>query len=308
MSETTGTPPTTPAGSVPRSSAEEQALKPTDITLAGGGTPPGGGHNSGGDDGGGDDDEEGMVKMSFLEHLEELRSRIMRAIIAVVVGFGACFWFAKPVYDLLVRPIEEAQRKLHQPVGMFYNHPTDAFNIYLQIGLVCGLFLASPYVLAQVWGFISPGLYKREKKYAVPFVVLCTALFLGGGAFGYFVAIPYALEFLLGLGGANLKPIIFAKEYFDLFTVIILGLGIIFEMPILILILSVLRIVSPRFLLKNFRYAVLVITIIAAIVTPTTDVMNMMVFEIPMLALYLLGVLFAWLVVRHRDKKKAASA
>jgi sec-independent protein translocase protein TatC len=297
---------TAPPGSVARDSARE-TLKPTSVELAGGGgggRPPNSGSGGGDDGGGGDDDEENMVKMSFLEHLEELRRRLINAIIAVAVGMGICLFFSEFLYNALSRPILDAMRELKIPPTMYFSHPSDAFDIYLQIGLICGLFLASPFVMGQVWGFISPGLYQREKKYAMPFVTVCSGLFISGGAFGYFIAFPYALKFLLGLGNEHLQPMIMGKEYLDLMLVIILGLGITFELPILILILSLLHVVTPKFLLDNFRYAVLIITIIAAVVTPTTDIMNMMVFEVPMLLLYLLGVFFAWLVVKNREKKK----
>ena len=230
---------TAPAGPVPGSVAREP-LTPASVELAGGGggrRPPGAG-SDGGDDGGGDDEEEHMVKMSFLEHLEELRRRIINCLIAIAAGFGVCFWFSEFLFQQLSRPIIEAQHRLKLPETMFFSHPADAFDIYLQIGLVCGLFLASPFVMGQLWGFISPGLYQREKKWAMPFVTVCSSLFIAGGAFGYFIAFPYALEFLLGLGNEHLKPMIMGKEYLDLLTVIIIGLGIIFEMPILILILS----------------------------------------------------------------------
>ena len=319
MSETTGTPPETVARS---KASDSEPLKPTSIELAGGGAtpPPPNSGSGGGDGGGGDDDEESMTKMSFLEHLEELRSRIMRSLIAVAIGFCLCFGFSEKIYEQLTKPILEAQHKVNEqrvkdhippipfPDTLFYSHPTDGFNIQLKIALVMGLFLVAPYVLAQLWGFISPGLYKREKKYAVPFVVVCSTLFLAGGAFGYFIAFPYALEFLLGIGGKNLTPMIMAKEYLDIFTTLIIGLGLIFEMPILILLLSLLHVVTPQFLLRNFRYAVLVITIVAAVVTPTTDVMNMLVFMVPMIALYFLGVMFAWLVVRNREQRNRAEA
>lgn len=332
MSEPNGPPyAAPPAGSVPRSPAESvaasesenqelqatvtadttvstPALTPTSVEVGGGGggtnrRPPG----FGGDDGGGGSggEEEEMAKMSFLDHLVELRQRLINSLIAVAVGFFACFWFAQDIFGYLARPIYEAQRSLHLPEQMIYLHPTDAFNIYLQIGLVCGLFLVFPYVMGQVWGFISPGLYKREKKYALPFVFVCTLLFLAGASFGYFIAFPFALKFLLGLGGPHFVPMIAAEEYLNLFTVLILGLGLIFEMPILILVLTALHIVTPKFLLDNFRYAILVITILAAVITPTTDIPNMMLFAIPMVGLYLLGVLFSKIVVSRREKHKA---
>jgi len=284
-------------------------LSPTSVEVGGGGSsrrPPGFG--GGGDDGsGGGGEEEEMAKMSFLDHLVELRQRLIRCLIAVAVGFFACFGYAEEILDYLSRPAYAALRSHNQPEKLIYLHPTDIFNVYLQIGLVCGLFLVFPYVVAQVWGFISPGLYKREKKYAIPFVLVCTALFLTGAAFGYFIAFPFALKFLLGLGGPHVLPMIAVEEYLNLFTVLILGLGLVFQMPILILVLTALHIVTPKFLLDNFRYAILIITILAAVITPTTDIPNMMLFAIPMVALYLLGVLFSKIVVSRRDKHKKAA-
>ncbi len=283
-----------PPGAIPTARAEGGG---------GGGRPPA---PPSGDEGeGGEEDEEQMVKMSFLEHLEELRRRIIRSLIAVVVGFCACFWYSPKIYEYLAKPVTDVLRKMKMSDQLYFTHPADAFNVFLQIALVAGIFAASPYVLYQVWAFIAPGLYKNERRYAVPFVFFCSTLFIAGGLFGYLVAFPFALEFLLGMGGEHLKPWITAREYLDLFTTIILGLGIIFELPVLILFLSLLRIVSPGFLMRNFRYAVLIITIIAAVVTPTTDVTNLIIFTVPMLALYLLGVGIAWLVTRHRTKKEA---
>lgn len=255
--------------------------------------------------GGGDGEEpeeEGMAKMSFLEHLEELRRRIINSLLAVAVGFGVCFWFAQAIFDSLAKPVTDVLRKLNMPDKLYYTHPADAFNVYLQIALVAGLFLASPVVLYQLWAFISPGLYTRERRYAAPFVFVCSGLFIAGGLFGYLVAFPFALEFLLSMGGPHMTPWLTAKEYLDLFTTIILGLGIIFEMPVLILFLALLRVVTPGFLMRNFRYAVLIIAIIAAIVTPTTDITNLILFTVPMLALYLLGAGMAWLVTRRRER------
>jgi sec-independent protein translocase protein TatC len=283
-------------------------LSPTSVEAGGGGSsrrPPGFG---GGDDegGGGGGEEEEMAKMSFLDHLVELRQRLIRCLIAVAVGFFACFGFAEEILDYLSQPAYQALTSHHQEPKLVYLHPTDIFNIYLQIGLICGLILVLPYVAGQVWGFISPGLYKREKKYAVPFVLVVTGLFLTGAGFGYYIALPFALKFLLGLGGPHVLPMIAVEEYLSLFTVLILGLGCIFEMPILIVILTALHIVTPKFLLDNFRYAILIITILAAVITPTTDIPNMMLFAIPMVGLYLLGVLFSKLVIMRREKHKNA--
>lgn len=276
----------------------QQAAPPGD-----GGPPPDG--HSGDDDG--DEEEDHMAKMSFLEHLQELRDRIIRALIGVAAGCAVGLYFSDEIFAGISKPVSDVLRKMGLSDKLVFTAPGDAFNVYLQIGLVAGLFIASPWVLYQVWAFIAPGLYQKERKYAVPFIFFCSGLFMAGGAFAYFIAFPYALEFLLNMGGAHMTPFITAKEYLDLFTTIILGLGIVFEMPVLILFLALLGIVTPGFLLRNFRYAVLVITIIAALITPTTDVTNLVLFTVPMLGLYLLGTALAWLVWRGRRKREAGS-
>ena len=266
----------------------------------GGGPPP---DSPSGDDG--DEEEDHMAKMSFLEHLEELRNRIIRALMRVAVGCAVGLYFSEGIFAGVSKPVADVLRRMKLSDKLVFTHPADAFNVYLQLGLVAGLFLAAPWVIYQVWAFISPGLYQKERKYAVPFIFFCSSLFMAGGAFAYFIAFPYALEFLLNMGGAHMTPFITAKEYLDLFTTIILGLAIVFEMPVLILFLALVGIVTPGFLLRNFRYAVLVITIVAAIITPTTDVTNLVLFAVPMLGLYLLGTGLAWLVWRGRKKREA---
>lgn len=275
----------------------QQAAPPGD-----GGPPP---DSTSEDDG--DEEEEGMAKMSFLEHLQELRDRIIRALMGVAVGCAVGLYFSDEIFARVSQPVAGVLRKMGLSDKLVFTHPADAFNVYLQLGLVAGLFLASPWVLYQVWAFIAPGLYQKERRYAVPFIFFCSSLFMAGGAFAYFIAFPYALEFLLNMGGTHMTPFITAKEYLDLFTTIILGLGIVFEMPVLILFLALLGIVTPGFLLRNFRYAVLVITMVAALITPTTDVTNLVLFAVPMLGLYLLGTGLAWVVWRGRRKREAQS-
>jgi sec-independent protein translocase protein TatC len=181
----------------------------------------------------------------------------------------------------------------------------EQFNvIYIKLPLLVSVFVGSPWVLYQVWAFISPGLYKREKKWAVPFVVSTAGLFIAGGSFAYFVAFRYGLEFLLGIGrDANITPVVSINEYFDLFVNVTLGVGLVFEMPVIIFFLTLLRLASPRFLLRHSRYAILAITIIAAIVTPTPDIFNMMLFAVPMVALFFVGVFVSYLLVLKREGK-----
>jgi sec-independent protein translocase protein TatC len=163
----------------------------------------------------------------------------------------------------------------------------------------------SPWVLYQVWSFIAPGLYKRERRWAAPFVIISSMLFITGGLFAYFVAFRYGIEFLLGIGrDINIQPVVSVTEYFDLFVNVMLGVGLVFELPVLIFFLTLLRIASPGFLLRHSRYAILIIVVIAAIVTPTPDVFNLMMFAIPMSLLFFIGVFAGYILTLHREKRK----
>jgi len=250
-------------------------------------------------------EEEKMPTMGFLDHLEELRKRIIYSIVSVVVGAGACWGFRERIYGIMQKPIVEVLAKNKLPEKLVYLNPTDPFNLYIKIAALAGLFLTSPFVLYQVWMFISPGLYRREKRYVVPFLVSTIALFTLGGYFGYKIAYPLALNFLITFGH-QFQPTITITEYTQLFFSVVLGMGLIFEMPILVFFLAFLGIVSPEFMLRHFRYAVLIIFIIAAIITPTPDVFNMCVFASPMLGLYALSVAVAWLV--HPKQRAAREA
>jgi sec-independent protein translocase protein TatC len=254
-----------------------------------------------------DPETESMPTMGFLDHLEELRKRIVHSIVAVAIGFGACWWKVEKIYDVMQRPIMDVLTKHHLSDKLVYLNPTEPFNLYLKIAALAGLFLTSPYVLYQVWMFISPGLYRNEKRYVVPFMVSTITLFLCGGYFGYKIVYPRALDFLIGFG-AQFQPMITIGEYTQLFLSIVLGMGLIFEMPILVFFLAFMGIMSPRFMVKNFRYSILVIFIIAAIVTPTPDIVNMCVFAAPMLALYALSIGVAWLVHPEQRKKRQQAA
>lgn len=249
-----------------------------------------------------EDEKESMPTMGFLDHLEELRRRIIYSIISVAVGFCICWWKVEWIYDLMQRPIMDALKANGMAQKLVYLNPTEPFNLYLKIAALAGLFLTCPFVLYQVWMFISPGLYRKEKKYVVPFMVSTIALFMSGGYFGYRFVYPYALDFLIKFG-KQFQPMITINEYTSLFLSIILGMGLIFEMPILVFFLALMGIISAGFMWKNFRYSILVIFIIAAIVTPTTDILNMCIFAAPMIALYGISIGVAWLV---HPKQRAA--
>jgi sec-independent protein translocase protein TatC len=240
-------------------------------------------------------DPEPLPAMGFLDHLEELRRRIVYSIAAVAVGFFACWWKVEKIYDVMQRPIMDALRNNGLAEKLVYLNPTEPFNLYLKIAALAGLFLTSPFVLYQVWMFISPGLYRNEKRYVVPFMVSTIALFSAGGYFGFKIVYPAALNFLISFG-KQFQPMITIKEYTELFLSIILGMGLIFEMPILVFFLALMGIVTAGWMWKNFRYSILIIFIIAAIVTPTTDILNMCIFAAPMIALYALSIGIAYLV------------
>jgi|ERR1700723_1976421 sec-independent protein translocase protein TatC len=253
----------------------------------------------------GEAQSESLPAMGFLDHLEELRKRIVYSIIAVAVGFCACWWKVERIYDVMQRPIMEVLKANGLSEKLVYLNPTEPFNLYLKIAALAGLFLTSPFVLYQVWMFISPGLYRNEKRYVVPFMVSTIALFTSGGYFGFKIVYPRALEFLVHFG-RQFQPMITIGEYTSLFLSIVLGMGLIFEMPILIFFLALMGIVSAGFMWKNFRYSILVIFVIAAIVTPTPDIVNMCVFAAPMIALYVVSIGIAWLV--HPKQRQARQA
>jgi sec-independent protein translocase protein TatC len=255
------------------------------------------------------DDNEQMPAMGFLEHLEELRRRIIYSLIAVAVGFFACWGYAEKIYGIMQQPIMEALQRNGLSQKLVYLNPTEPFNMYLKIAFLAGLFVTSPFVLYQVWAFIAPGLYRNEKRYVTPFMFSTVTLFIAGGYFGYKLVYPQALEFLIGYG-KQFQPMITIGEYTDLFLVIIIGMGVIFELPILVFFLSLMGIITAGWMWRNLRYSILVIFIIAAILTPTTDILNMCIFAAPMVALYVLSIGIAWMVhpAQRRaraDKKKS---
>lgn len=240
--------------------------------------------------------------MPLLKHLEELRKRVIYSMISVAVGFGVAWGYAEKIYELMERPIIAALRANGLPEKLVYTNPTDPFNIYLKIGLIAGVFIASPAVLYQVWMFISPGLYRHEKKYIFPFLIATVGLFLAGGYFGYRVVYPEALTFLIEYG-RQFQPMITVGEYTDLFLTVIIGLGVVFELPTVIFFLALMGVVTAGFLWKQIRYAILIIFTIAAILTPTTDIVNMCVFAGPMVVLYIVSIGIAWLV--HPQRRSA---
>jgi sec-independent protein translocase protein TatC len=276
--------------------------------------PPAGGSGGGGelppppsDEGGSHDEESGMLRMSFLEHLEELRKRIIYAALGLGAAFAISFAFCKQLWNIVAEPAVKALTQLGiHPPNLVQITPMENFNvIYVKVPLLCSIFIASPWLLYQVWAFVSPGLYKRERRWAVPFVLSTAGLFVMGGLFAFFVAFRFGLVFLLGIGrDVHVTPMVSINEYFDLFVNVTLGIALVFEMPILIFFLTLLHIVTPKFLISNSRYAILIITIIAAVVTPTPDVFNLLLFATPMIVLFFVGVFASYLLVLSREGRK----
>jgi sec-independent protein translocase protein TatC len=243
-------------------------------------------------------------KMSFFDHLVDLRKRLINSALAIAVGAMVGVSVAQRLLGFISRPMQEALRKQHLDDKLIYTSPAGMINIIITFGVYFGVVLAAPFVLYQVWLFIAPGLYKHERKAVTGFLFSTVLLFLAGISFGYFIMLPYMLDFLTSFQGP-FRPLISINEYFDFILIVLLGLGVIFEMPVLIFFLALFGIVTPKFLWKNLRYAILIIAVVAAIITPTPDATTMLIFMAPMVALYFLGIGVAALVVRNKAKRAA---
>lgn len=337
------------------------------------------------------EEREDESSMSFLDHLDELRSRLVRVALFVLIAFIVSFYFSEEIFNFLQVPVHAAMVKAklgtvqklpnvalesladqadgtelafslpkevnigniivgqgqvlpvkvqrdeggalqlvtvkpwligNQILPAGYILPSDlyaatmyvgsdnqlttttvqgAFNLYMKVSFFAAIFFGVPFILIQSWGFIAPGLYPHEKRYAAPLIIMASVCFIGGCAFAYYIAFPRAADFLLGVATeGNLRPLVTADEYFDLILIITLGLGVVFEIPAIIFFLSRMGLVTYKMLLKVWRISLIVIFIIAAILSPTTDVMNLMVFAAPMMLLYVVSIGIAWLFHKER--------
>lgn len=240
--------------------------------------------------------------MSFLEHLDELRSRLFRVVIVFVVSLAVCWFASDRILAFLLQPIRE-----HMFSGgeIIFISLTEPFMIYMKASAMAAIFLSAPFILWQFWGFVAPGLYKTERRAGGLFIAAGTIFFVAGGAFGYYVALPTTARWLLSLG-SQFKAQLTLQSAFDFESRVLLGAGLVFEMPIVILVLSRFGIVTPAFLLRHFKIAVIVIAIAAAVITPSGDALTMTVFSVPMIALYLLGVGFAWIASKPAAGRPAS--
>ncbi|MFQ5721771.1 MAG: twin-arginine translocase subunit TatC [Candidatus Aminicenantales bacterium] len=239
-------------------------------------------------------------EMTFLEHLEDLRKRLFYSFIAVIVAVIPAWLFSKDIYRILARPVTQY---LPEGTKLAYTHLTAPFLVYIKVSFLAAIFFTAPFIFLQLWYFVAPGLYQKEKKYVYPFVLFTSFFFILGALFGYFVAFPFACNFFLKLG-SDFQPVITVDQYFSLALRLLLGIALVFEMPTLIFFLSRMGIVTSRWMVKNFKYAVLIVFIIAAIITPSPDMINQTILAVPMLALYSLSILIAFIFGKKRPKPK----
>ncbi|MEO8360498.1 MAG: twin-arginine translocase subunit TatC [Vicinamibacteria bacterium] len=240
--------------------------------------------------------EDPEARMSFLDHLEELRSRLLKSVIALCVGFGIAWNFHDDIFHFMVEPMH----KSNPTIELIATTPTEAIMLFMKMSFFVGIFLAAPFLLYQVWAFISPGLYKHEKGYAIPFVLFGTLFFVAGAAFGHYYLFPVTLGFLGEFGGKDIKFMPRITEYYEFYSWFLLALGIVFQVPVVIFVLARIGLVTAGFLLRQFKWAVLISFIVAAVVTPTPDMVTQTLLAIPMIILYLLGVLVAFLFGKKR--------
>jgi sec-independent protein translocase protein TatC len=242
-------------------------------------------------------DESG--KMSFLEHLDELRKRLIYVIYSLIAGCAIAYVFIGRIFDFVMKPMYTIL-----PGGnkLIFTSGGEAFMLYVKIGFLAGIFIASPLIMWQIWKFVAPGLYTHEKKFAIPFVVLSTVFFLAGGLFSHFVAFRWTWLFFGSFANEYMVFMPKIDDAFSLYTKMLLGFGIIFEMPTVVFFLARMGVVTARMLMKYFKYAVLVIFIVAAVLSPGTDVMSQLVMAIPMLGLYVISIGLAALVGKGRSK------
>lgn len=245
-----------------------------------------------------DDHESGLPKMSFLDHLEELRKRLLISFIAIFVAFLACWHYAPQIYAKLQEPLTKVL-----PPGdkLAYTRMTAPFFLYMKVAFFAGVFVAAPVILFQLWLFIAPGLYRHERRWAAPFIIITSALFILGGYFGWKILLPATCGFFVETG-KNFKQMITIDDYFSFSSMLCLAAGLVFETPVLIFFLARMGIVTPQFMLHQWKYAIVISFVVAAIVTPTPDMVTQSALAAPMIALYFLGVGVAFMFAR----KKAA--
>ncbi len=243
------------------------------------------------------------VHLSLREHLLELRQRVKWAVIWLLVGFLAMWNWSTQIFHFLMAPVlaalPEGEKALH------YSSSTEPFFIYLKVALYAGIFVAAPLILWQVWAFIAPGLYRKEKRAILPFVVCATAFFVAGAAFCYIVILPPAFDFLIHSAGPDIKPVLMMDDQLGLVMMLILAFGIIFELPLIMTFLGMIGLVDYKFFSRYRRHAIVINVIVAAFVTPTGDTFNLALMAVPMVLCYELGILGSWMFGKKKEQPAA---
>jgi sec-independent protein translocase protein TatC len=246
-----------------------------------------------------DDDPElgGSGKMSFLEHLDELRKRIIRALLSLCVGVGIAAFFIEDLYAFVMLPLRQM---LRPGETMIYTYPTEAFMLYIRIALIAGLFISAPLIFWQVWLFVAPALYTRERRYAIPFVILSSLGVIAGAAFSHYVAFPLMWRFFASFSNDLVSFMPRIEDAFSVYMRMLLGMAVVFQMPAMVFFLARMGVVTARWMIRQFKYAVLVIVVVAAIITPSSDVASQLIVAGPMVVLYILSIGIAWAFGKKR--------
>ena len=237
-----------------------------------------------------DDDPEGGTtsgRMSFLEHLDELRKRIVNSLISLCVGVAIAAFFIDDIYSFVMLPLRQM---LRPGETLIYTYPTEAFMLYLRIALIAGLFVAAPLIFWQVWLFVAPALYAKERRYAIPFIVLSSIGVMAGAAFSHYVAFPLMWRFFASFSNDMVAFMPRIEDAFSLYMRMLLGMAVVFQMPAMVFFLARMGVVTARWMIRQFKYAVLVIVIIAAVITPSSDIASQLIVAAPMLVLYVLSI------------------
>jgi sec-independent protein translocase protein TatC len=252
-----------------------------------------------------DDDDLETGKMSFLEHLDELRKRIIWSCIGIFVGIlGSIYWISDIVHFLLAPAI----RVMPEGSTLIMTQPGEGFSVHVTVALIAGAVIAAPFLMYQVWRFIAPGLYANEKKFAIPFVLLSSAGFIGGAAFNHYIAFPSLMAFFARFDEINLRFSPTLSLVFGLYVKMLLGLGFVFQMPTIVFFLSKMQVITAGFLIRRFKIAFMIFVVTAAVITPTSDPVNLAIFTAPMVALYVLSIAIAWMVSPRRSREATETA
>ena len=243
-------------------------------------------------------------KQPFLSHLEELRKRLVVCAIGVGAGFVIAYIFAERLFQLLVAPLKAVMPEGDQLI--FTNLP-EMFFAYIKVAFIAGIMAASPLIFYQLWMFIAPGLYRKEKKMAIPFVISSTILFVGGALFGYFVVFPFGFKFFIGFSNEYVKALPSVKQYFSFSMKLLFAFGAVFELPVIIFFLSKMGIVTPQFLSQKRKYAILLTFALAAILTPP-DVITQCMMAGPLIVLYEIGILVSRIAQKKKEGRETAKA